>query len=129
VNVYVLFYRLLYKNFRIKTQKSLTLPVVLYECDSWALTLGEGHRLEGVSEQSAGQNMVGKIKAKLSLCLTKYHAMKNYRGVEVEFHALFTSALDPVALSRDKIPSTHWIGGWSEYTDNFSIPPLTEWPS
>jgi hypothetical protein len=29
-----------------------------------------------------------------SLCLTKYHAMKTYWGVEVQYHAFLTSALD-----------------------------------
>jgi hypothetical protein len=28
-----------------------------------------------------------KATAKLSLCLTKYHAMKTYWGMEVQFHA------------------------------------------
>jgi hypothetical protein len=29
-----------------------------------------------------------KVKVKLSLCLTKYHAMKAYWGVEVQLHAV-----------------------------------------
>jgi hypothetical protein len=33
------------------------------------------------------------VKLKLSICLTKHHAMKTYLGVEVQFHAFFTSAL------------------------------------
>jgi hypothetical protein len=28
-------------------------------------------------------SILGKVKVKLSLCLTKYHAMKTYWGVEV----------------------------------------------
>jgi hypothetical protein len=32
------------------------------------------------------------VKVKLSLCLTKYHAMKTYWGVEVQLHAFLTSA-------------------------------------
>jgi len=35
-----------------------------------------------------------KVKVKLSLCLTKHHAMKTYREVEVQLHAFLTSALD-----------------------------------
>jgi hypothetical protein len=31
---------------------------------------------------------------KLSLCLTKYHVMKMYGGVEVQLHLIFISALD-----------------------------------
>jgi hypothetical protein len=60
------------------------------------------------------------IKVKLSLCLTKHHAMKTYWGVEVQLHAL-TSALDggewlasrPGRFTpRERAPGTHWIGGW-----------------
>jgi len=32
-------------------------------------------------------------KVKLSLCLTKYHAMRMYGGVELSSHAFFTSVL------------------------------------
>jgi hypothetical protein len=34
------------------------------------------------------------IKVKLSLCLTKHHAMKTYGGVKVQFYAFLTSVLD-----------------------------------
>jgi hypothetical protein len=34
------------------------------------------------------------VKVKLSLCLTKHHAMKTYWGVEVQLHAFFSWALD-----------------------------------
>jgi hypothetical protein len=36
-------------------------------------------------------------KAKLSLCLIKYHAMKMYEGAEVYLQAFFDSALDGAA--------------------------------
>jgi hypothetical protein len=54
---------------------------------------------------------VGKIKVKLSLCLTKHHAVKVYS---------LTSALDGGEWSashpgrftpRERAPGTHWIGG------------------
>jgi len=35
-----------------------------------------------------------KARVKLPLCLTKHHAMKTYRGVEVSLHAFLTSAPD-----------------------------------
>jgi hypothetical protein len=35
-----------------------------------------------------------KVKAKWSLCVTKYHVMETYVGVEVQFHTFLTSALD-----------------------------------
>jgi hypothetical protein len=34
-----------------------------------------------------------EVKVKLSLCLTKHHAMKMYWGVEVQLHPFLTSAL------------------------------------
>jgi hypothetical protein len=37
--------RLLSKNITIKTQKSMILPVGLYGCETWSLTLSEEHRL------------------------------------------------------------------------------------
>jgi hypothetical protein len=57
--------------------------------------------------------------AKLSLCLTKHHAMKTYWGVEVKLHALTLpldgewSASRPSRFTpRERAPRTHWIGGW-----------------
>jgi hypothetical protein len=35
----------------------------------------------------------GKVKVK-SLCLTKYHAMKMYWGVEIELYAFLMSTID-----------------------------------
>jgi hypothetical protein len=37
--------RLLSKNLKIRIYKSIILPVVLYECETWSLTLREEHRL------------------------------------------------------------------------------------
>jgi hypothetical protein len=34
-----------YKNLKIKIYKTVTLPVVLYRCETWSLTLREEHRL------------------------------------------------------------------------------------
>jgi hypothetical protein len=60
-------------------------------------------------------------KVKLSLCLTKHHAMKTHWGVEVQLHAFLTSALDGGEWSasrpgcftpKERSPGTHWIGGW-----------------
>jgi hypothetical protein len=33
------------KNIKIKIYKTVMLPVVLYGCETWSLTLGEEHRL------------------------------------------------------------------------------------
>ena len=37
--------RLLYKNFKIKIYRTIILPVVLYVCETWSLTLREQRRL------------------------------------------------------------------------------------
>jgi hypothetical protein len=36
---------LISKNLKIKIYKTIILPVVLYGCETWSLTLGEEHRL------------------------------------------------------------------------------------
>jgi hypothetical protein len=41
----LLFSRLISKNLKIKIYKTVILPVVLYGCEIWYLTLGEEHRL------------------------------------------------------------------------------------
>jgi hypothetical protein len=41
----LLFSRLPSKNIKIRIYKTIILPVVLYGCDSWTLTLREEHRL------------------------------------------------------------------------------------
>jgi hypothetical protein len=37
--------RLISKNLKIKIHKTVVLPIVLYGCETWSLTLGEEHRL------------------------------------------------------------------------------------
>jgi hypothetical protein len=37
--------RLISNNLKIKIYKIVILPLVLYGCETWCLTLGEGHRL------------------------------------------------------------------------------------
>jgi hypothetical protein len=53
--------RLISKNQKIKIYKTLILPVVLYGCKTWSLTLGEEHRLRvfenGVLSKICGPKM------------------------------------------------------------------------
>jgi hypothetical protein len=49
--------RLIPKNLKIKVYKTLILPVVLYGCETWSLTLREEHRLR-VSEKRVLRNVV-----------------------------------------------------------------------
>jgi hypothetical protein len=44
---------LLSKNVKIRIYKTIILPVVLYGCETWSLTLRKEHKTEGVSEQGA----------------------------------------------------------------------------
>jgi hypothetical protein len=37
--------RLLSRNVKVKIYKTIILPVVLYWCETWSLTVREGHRL------------------------------------------------------------------------------------
>jgi hypothetical protein len=41
----VLSSRLLARNVKVKINKTVILPVVLYGCETWSLTAGEEHRL------------------------------------------------------------------------------------
>jgi hypothetical protein len=53
-----LYSRLISKNLKIKIYKTVILPVVLYGCETWSLTLGEGHRLR-VSENRVLRRIFG----------------------------------------------------------------------
>jgi hypothetical protein len=48
---------LLSRNIKIWIYKTIILPVVLYGCETWYLTLKEEHILEGVWEQGAEENI------------------------------------------------------------------------
>jgi hypothetical protein len=62
-----------------------------------------------------------KVKVKLSLCLTKYHAMKTYwenGGIDPHILDLGTRWRWVVSFTlrplypRERAPDTHWTGGW-----------------
>jgi len=58
---------------------------------------------------------VRKVKEKLTLCLTKHHAVETYWGMEVRCHTFLTSwsASHPDCFTPgERVPSTYWIGGW-----------------
>jgi hypothetical protein len=50
--------RLISKNLKIKIYKTVVLPVVLYVCETWSLTLWEKHRL-GVFENKVLKGIFG----------------------------------------------------------------------
>ena len=49
--------RLLSKNLKIKIYRTTILPVVLYGCETWSLTLRGGKDVQGVSEQGVEENI------------------------------------------------------------------------
>jgi hypothetical protein len=51
------------KNLKIKIYKTVILPVVLYGCETWSLTLGEEHRL-GVFENRVLRKISGLKREK-----------------------------------------------------------------
>jgi hypothetical protein len=58
--------RLLSKNMKIRIYKTIILPVVLYWCETWSLTLKEEHRL-GVFENRVLRGIFGP-KSNLYAC-------------------------------------------------------------
>ena len=54
----LLAYSLLSKNLKIKIYRTIILPVVLYGCETWSLTLKEEHRLR-VSENRVLRRIFG----------------------------------------------------------------------
>jgi hypothetical protein len=58
---------LISKNLKIKIQKTLILPLVLYGCETWSLTLGEEHRLR-VFEKSVLRKIFGLIREEEGSC-------------------------------------------------------------
>jgi hypothetical protein len=54
------------------------------------------------------------FKIKLSLCLTKYHTMKKYGGVDVQLHAFLASAVDGSGQLYARQPSVP-IGSEAEW--------------
>jgi hypothetical protein len=48
---------LLCRNVKVKIHKTIILPVVLYGCENWFFILTEEHRLEGILEESADENI------------------------------------------------------------------------
>jgi hypothetical protein len=48
---------LLSKNIKIRIHRTIILSVVLYECETWFLSLREKHRLRVFCEQDAEENI------------------------------------------------------------------------
>jgi hypothetical protein len=73
--------RLISKTLKIKIYKTVILPVVLYGCETWSLTLGEEHRLR-VSENRVWKRIFGPKREKDG----SWRKLHND-----EFHSLYSS--------------------------------------
>ena len=58
-------HRLLSKKLKVKTYKTIILPVVLYGCETWSLTLREEHRLR-VFENKVLRKIFGAKKDEIT---------------------------------------------------------------
>jgi hypothetical protein len=90
--------RLLSKNLIIRIYKTIILPVVLYECETWSLTLGEDHRLR-VFENRVLRRIFGPKRDEVTGEWRKLH--------NKELHDLYTS---PSIVRIIKSRSMRWAG-------------------
>jgi hypothetical protein len=70
------------KNIKIKIYKTVILPVVLYECETWSLTIREENRL-GVFENRILRRIYGRLREEMSGGWRKLH--------NEEHHNLYSS--------------------------------------
>ena len=89
---------LLSKKLKVKTCKSIILPVVLYGCETWSLTLREEHRLR-MFENKVLQKIFGAKKDEITGEWRKLH--------NAELHALYSS---PNIIRSPKLRRLRWAG-------------------
>jgi hypothetical protein len=89
--------RLLSRNAKVKKYKTTILPVVLYGCETWSLTLREDHRLRGF-ENRVLRRIFGPKRDEVTGEWRKMH--------NEELHNLYTS-LD---ISQVKSMRMRWAG-------------------
>jgi hypothetical protein len=68
---------LLYKNIKIKPYRTLILPVILYECETWSLTLTEEHGLR-VFESRVLRKIFGPKRDEVTGLWRRLHNEKLY---------------------------------------------------
>jgi hypothetical protein len=89
---------LLSKNIKIRISKSIILPVVLYGCETWPLTLREEHRLR-VFENSVQRRIFGPKRDEVTGDWRKLHNEK--------LHNLYSS---PHIIRMMKLRRMRWAG-------------------
>jgi hypothetical protein len=90
--------RLLSRNLKVKIYKTIILPIVLYGCESWSVTLREEHRLR-VFEKRVLRGMFGPKGDELTGQLRKLQ--------NGELHNLYTS---PDIMRQFKSRRIRWVG-------------------
>ena len=90
--------RLLSKKLTVKTYKTIILPVVLYGCETWSVTLTEEHRLR-VFENKALRKIFGAKKDEITGEWRKLHI--------AELHALYSL---PNIIGSLKSRRLRWAG-------------------
>ncbi|KAJ4450954.1 hypothetical protein ANN_02389 [Periplaneta americana] len=89
---------LLSKNLKVRIYKTVILPVVLYGCETWTLTLREEHRLR-VFENKALRKIFGAKRDEVTEEWRKLH--------NAELHALYSS---PDIIRNIKSRRLRWAG-------------------
>ncbi|KAJ4448767.1 hypothetical protein ANN_00158 [Periplaneta americana] len=89
---------LLKKNLKVRIYKTVILPVVLYGCETWTLTLREEHRLR-VFENKVLRKIFGAKKDEVTGEWRKLH--------NTELHALYSS---PDIIRNIKFRRLRWAG-------------------
>jgi hypothetical protein len=87
-----------------KASKNIALPVALYECETWSLTLWDEHSLEVFENENKVE-----VKVKLSLCLNKHHAMKTYLITYSLTHSLTHSMVQDILCKADSHSSCQTV--------------------
>jgi hypothetical protein len=94
----VLSSRLLSRNVKVKIYKTIILPLVLYGCETWSLTLRDKHRLT-VFENRILRRIFGPKRDELTGVLRKLH--------NEELHNLYSS---PDIIRQIKSRRMRWAG-------------------
>jgi hypothetical protein len=90
--------RLLSRNVKVKIYKTIIIPVVLYGCETWSLTLREEHRLR-VFEKRVRRRIFGPTRDEVTGEWRKLHSE--------ELHNLYSS---PDIISQVKSRRMRWVG-------------------
>jgi hypothetical protein len=86
------------RNVRVKIYKTIILPIVLYGCETWSLTLREEHRLR-VLENRVPRRIFGPKRDEVTGGWRKLHSE--------ELHILYSS---PNIIRQIKSRRMRWVG-------------------